>query len=174
MPKTRHQKEEELSLFRKKLSDLKEGILVFINFSGLSVVKLSQLRREIKKEGGELKVIKKAIAHKAFEDAGIAADPRTLEGETAFVFGYKDPVAVTKLIHRTFLQEKKPVMLGAWFERRLLGKQEVLTFAALPSRIELIASVVGSIAQPMRGLLGVFNETMAGFVRVLDAKAKRV
>lgn len=172
MPKTRQQKEAELKEFQDKLSRLASGGLFFVNYRGLTAAKMRRLRREIKRAGGEMTVLKKTLARLGFEKAGIPANPTTLEGELGFVFGYADPLATAKTIYQAFRQDDKPVILGGWFEGRMLTAKEVITLATLPGRQELLARLVSTMAQPMRGLVSTLAEVMAGFVRVLDAKAR--
>lgn len=173
MPKSKQQKNTELEEFRQKIGNLGKGILLFVNYKGLDVAKLSALRRAVRKSGGELKVVKKTLARLAFKDANIPFDPVTLEGEVGFVFGYDDPLSVARLIHQQFVKEKKPTFLGAWFEAHMLDTPQTIALALLPGRQELLAKMVGSIASPMSGLLAVFSQTMAGLVRVLDGKARQ-
>ena len=149
------------------MQELDSGVLLLVNYKGLNVAKLSALRRDIRRMGGELKVAKKTIARLAFREAEIPLDPTLLEGEIGFVFSREDPLGVAKLIYREFLKEKKPALLGAWFERQVLDKAQTLALALLPSRMELLGQVVRSLAGPLRGFMNVCNETTAGLVRVL-------
>jgi large subunit ribosomal protein L10 len=172
MPKSRLQKEEEARSFQYKLSRLGEGALFFVNYRGLDVAHTRALRRAIKQLGGEFTVVKKTLARFAFKDAGIPADPKTLEGEVGFVFGYADPIQTAKILHRAFRLDEKPVILGGWFQGLLMDSRAVSTLAVLPSREVLLAKAFGSIAAPMQRTVGVLNEVIASFVRVLEAKAK--
>lgn len=172
MPKNRLQKEKEAKGFQEKLSRLGEGALFFVNYRGLDVAHTRTLRRAIKQQGGEFTVVKKTLARFAFQETGIPIDPKTLEGEVGFVFGYTDPVQTAKILHRAFRRDEKPVILGGWFENVIMDARDVSALATLPSRIVLLAQALGSMAAPMRGLAVALNEVLASFVRVLEAKAK--
>lgn len=172
MAKNRLQKEEEAKGFQEKLSRLGEGALFFVNYRGLDVAHTQRLRRAIKRQGGEFTVIKKTLARFAFKEAGIPTDPKTLDGEVGFVFGYTDPVQTAKVLHRAFRHDEKPVILGGWFEGVLMDAHNVSALATLPSREALLAKAIGAMAAPMQKTVGVLNEVIASFVRILEAKTK--
>ena len=88
---SRQKKEEILKNLRE---DIKQaGIIVFVNFHGLSVLRATELRRVLRQIGAKYVVAKKTIIKKAFEKSGFSGELPELEGEIALAFSKEDPVA---------------------------------------------------------------------------------
>ena len=87
MAKTREQKEQVIKDLINKLKKAKS--LVFVNFDGLKVKEVEQLRKNCRAENVEYFVTKKTLIKKAFKEAGLVEiDPSKFEKEVATVFGY--------------------------------------------------------------------------------------
>ena len=85
------------------VADLQErfqraSVTLLASSSGLTVGKMQQLRRALRHAGGEYKVAKNTFARRAVQDTAYAGLQSQLEGPTGLVFGYADPVAVTKVL----------------------------------------------------------------------------
>jgi large subunit ribosomal protein L10 len=85
------------------------------------------------------------------------------------VFAGSDPVAPAKALKK-FSDDVKPIEVkAAYIEGRVVDAAQVKALAALPSREELIARMVGAIASPLRGLVTVLSGNQSGLVRALNA-----
>jgi len=80
---TKDKKREIIKELGEKIT--KQKIVVFADFTGVKVKELSDLRKKIKKEEGELKVVKKTLARIAFQKSGLEIDTKKLQGEIAFI-----------------------------------------------------------------------------------------
>jgi large subunit ribosomal protein L10 len=115
-------------------------------------------------------VAKNTLMSIAFKEEGLPLPEEYMTGPNAFTVAYEDPVAVAKAI-KDFSKEKGNealVIKGAILGEQVLGADEVRALADLPSREELLAQVVGTMAGPIRGLVTVLSGPARGFVTCLS------
>ena len=160
-------KEAAIAQLRERISGA--GNLFFTNYAGLTVDEITRLRGELRKDGSSYAVAKNTLFAIAAGDELAKQLEQFLHGPTAIVFAGNDPVAPAKAIKK-FSDDVKPVQVKAAFiEGRVVDAAQVQALAALPSREELIAKMVGSIASPLRGLVTVLSGNQSGLVRALNA-----
>ena len=149
---------------------LKKSNAVFITeYRGLTVKKISVCRKNIRQAGGEMKVCKNTLMRIALTECGMIQAPELDFGPNGYVLSYGDVAAVAKAI-RDFSKEKGNealVVKGAILGGKLLTKEQVFALADLPSREQLLAQVVGTIAGPLRGLVTVLSGPARGLVTCL-------
>ena len=149
---------------------LKKSDAVFITeYRGLTVKKISVCRKNIRQAGGEMKVCKNTLMRIALSECGMIQAPDFDFGPNGYVLSYGDAAAVAKAI-RDFSKEKGNealVVKGAILDGKLLTKEQVFALAVLPSREQLLAQVVGTIAGPLRGLVTVLSGPARGLVTCL-------
>ncbi len=151
---------------------LKSSDAVFITeYRGLTVKKISAVRKLIRQAGGEMKVCKNTLMRIALKECDMVQASEIDFGPNGYVLSYGDAAAVAKAI-RDFSKEKgnealviKGAILGG---QQLLSKEQVFALADLPSKETLIAQVVGTIAAPLRGLVTVLSGPQRNFVTVLE------
>ncbi len=152
--------------------------VIFANFQGLKVKETEELRKICAAENSECIMAKKTLFSIALKERGLdEIDPRSLEGEVAAVFGYGDEVAPARLLanfgkSHEALGILSGLILSAPAGSRALDARSVKSLASLPSRDELLAKAVGSLAQPMRGMVGVLQGNLRGLVYALNAIAE--
>ena len=81
----------------------------------------------------------------------------------------EDEISAAKLLHKFGKTNKNLKLRGALFEGRVLSVAETTDLAQLPGKEELLAKLVYLLKSPIQGFHGVLNNTIGGFVRVLDA-----
>ena len=149
---------------------LKKSDAVFITeYRGLTVKKISVCRKNIRQAGGEMKVCKNTLMRIALSECGMIQAPGFDFGPNGYVLSYGDAAAVAKAI-RDLSKEKGNealVVKGAILGGKLLTKEQVFALADLPSREQLLAQVVGTIAGPLRGLVTVLSGPARGLVTCL-------
>ncbi len=149
---------------------LKKSNAVFITeYRGLTVKKISVCRKNIRQAGGEMKVCKNTLMRIALTECGMIQAPELDFGPNGYVLSYGDVAAVAKAI-RDFSKEKGNealIVKGAILDGKLLSKEQVFALADLPSRDQLLAQVVGTIAGPLRGLVTVLSGPARGLVTCL-------
>lgn len=150
---------------------LKKSDAVFIaEYRGLTVAKISDCRRRVRKAGGEMKVCKNTLMRIALKECGMPQASDIDFGPNGYVLSYGDAAAVAKAI-RDFSKEKGNealVVKGAILDGQILSKEQVFALADLPSKEQLIAQVVGLMASPLRGLVTVLSGPSRGFVTCLS------
>ena len=87
------------------------------------------------------------------------------------MFGLEDPILPLKSLYNFAKEHESLKFIAGIFDNALLDKEEVLALAQLPSKEELLAKLVGSLASPLSGLLNTFQGNIKGLITVL-AKAK--
>jgi large subunit ribosomal protein L10 len=149
---------------------LKKSDAIFVTeYRGLTVEKITKCRRSIRQAGGEMKVCKNTLMRIALKECGLPLAEGIDTGPNGYVMSYGDSVAVAKAI-RDFSKEKGNealIIKGGILGGQLLSKEQVFDLANLPSREELIAKAVGSIAAPLRGLVTVLSGPARGLVTCL-------
>lgn len=168
MPLTRQKKEELIGQMVQKIQDSKA--VMFADFQGLSVKQMSDLRAEMREQGVEFKVAKKTLIRLAAKEAGFDEIPdEALEGPVGAVFSLEDEIAAAKLIFKYSKKNKNLKLRGGLFEGKVLGSAKANELAQLPGKEELLAKFVYLMKAPIQGFHGVLNNTISGFVRVLNA-----
>ncbi|MDD2730561.1 MAG: 50S ribosomal protein L10 [Candidatus Portnoybacteria bacterium] len=163
---TKNQKETLIKEIAERLAKTKA--VVFADYTGLSVSKITDLRRKLKAQNGELKVAKKTLVGLAFKKAGFdGVETKKMSGQVAVAFGYQDEIAPAKVIYDFAKKENKLKILGGIIESKFIEAVSVLNLAKLPSRQELLAKAVGSIAAPLSGMVNVLQGNLRGLVQVL-------
>lgn len=168
MAKTRKIKENEV----KRLVDNFQGAksVVFATFRGLTVAKSRELRNKLRQEKVALQVSKKTLLKKAFSAAKVAdLDLSALQGNIAVAFGKEDEVAPAKILN-SFAKENEQLQLEfGLLDGQLLTLEKIKELAMLPSKLELLAKVVGTINAPLSGLVNVLAGNLRGLVNALNA-----
>lgn len=166
---TRQKKTEIVKVLEDNLKDA--GMIVFVNFRGLSVAHVSELRRKLKQAGAEYVVAKKTLARLVLKEKGI--EMPVLEGEVGFVFGHGDPIATAKEV-QVFGKEHMAVKIaGGVFEGKVIDAEVVIRLAKIPPREVLIAQFLGVIQSPLRGFMGVLNGNQRKLVMALQQIADK-
>jgi len=142
-------------------------VYYFVDYRGLTFSEATELRARLVKVDASLKVVKNTLAKIAAVDAGVEGLNELLQGPTAIAYCHGDPVRVAKTIQDFIKEKKKAAIRGGKLQRSMLTASEVERLAALPSREQLIAQMVGAIAAPLTGLVGVLNGPIRGLVLVL-------
>jgi large subunit ribosomal protein L10 len=150
--------------------DLKEARSVIIaDYRGLNVSQVSTLRRSLHTEKIKFTVVKNTLAKLAAHDLGLGELDVYLEGPTAIVFGFEDPVTPAKVMTRFARDFDKLKIKGGLLEGKLISLDKVKELAELPPRDVLLGRVAGAFASPMTGFAGVMQGILRKFVGTLDA-----
>ncbi len=168
MALTKEKKEEIIQELKDKKK--KQKAMVFVDFSGLGVKDLTNLRNKMKETGCELRVAKKTLIKLVFEDIGpeFAEKIKGLQGEIAVGFGYKDEIQPFKVLGDFSNTNKNIKVLGGVIGKEFLEVEQAIMLSKLPTKQELLARVVGSISAPLSGFVNVLQGNMRGLVYILS------
>lgn len=147
--------------------------VVFSDYKGLNVKDMTTLRRDLRAEGVDLKVLKKTLMQIALKDAGIELDVKKLEGQIAIAVSSRDEVAAAKIIAKLAKVNENLKIAGGILGTKELSAEEVNALAKLPSKEELLAKLVGTLNAPVSGFVNVLAGNMRGLVTVLKAVADK-
>ena len=154
---------EKVEAVKAIAADLKAtDVYYFVDYRGLDYEESEELRIRLAKAEANMKVVKNTLTRLAAVEAGIEGLDELIEGPTAIVYCHGDPAKVAKVIQDFIREHKKAAIRGGRLERASLGAAEVE-----PSREQLIAQLVGTLASPLRGLVMVLNGPIRGLVVVL-------
>jgi large subunit ribosomal protein L10 len=165
MPTAR--KEHAVQELRDRLADSQN--LFLTDFAGLTVEEITKLRGELRKDGSTYAVVKNTLFKIAAGDEIAKQLDAFLAGPTGIVFAGTDPVAPAKAIKQFADDSKKLGIKAAYIDGKLVDAKQVLVLASLLPKIELIAKLVGTLANPLRGLVTVLSGNQSGLVRALNA-----
>ena len=171
MALTKSQKQNILEDLKEKIE--KQKSMVFVDFKGIKVKDLSALRKKIKEVGGKLKAVKKTLIKLALEKPGLKFD-KNLEGEIAMIFAFEDSLSPLKEAYQFSRANVNLKILAGIFDGKFIEKEDVIVLAQLPSREELLARLVGTISNPISGLLNVLQGNLRNLVYVLSQLQTKV
>lgn len=173
--KTKKQKNEVVKDLSKKLPE--SDMVVFTSFShegekGLSVAKMRELKRNLKKIGAEYVVAKKNLIRLSVKQSHFEkmVDVDSFGGSVGLALSGKggDGISLSKNVYD--FSKGNPVfkVLGAIFEHQYLDPSRFTVLAKLPSKEVLISRVVGMVQYPLTGLMNVLQGNIRNLVVVLS------
>lgn len=148
------------------------GSVVVAHYSGLTVVQMQKLRKDMKASGASVKVTKNRLAKIALDGTDVASISAFLKGPTVLMYS-KDPVAAPKVAMAFAKEHDKLVVLGGAMGTTALNVDGVKALAALPSLDELRAKLIGLLQAPATKLAQLQTAPAAKLARVFSAYATK-
>ncbi|MEY2407656.1 MAG: large subunit ribosomal protein [Verrucomicrobiota bacterium] len=146
---------------------------IVVDYQGLKVGPVTELRKRLNKAGAEMRVVKNTIFRIAAKEAGVADLSGTLAGMLAVVTGQRD-VSTTAKVIKTFAAEfEKPKIKFGYLSNQRLEQAEILTLADLPPLEVLRGKLLGILNTPATRLVQILNTPATQLARVLKAKAEK-
>ena len=160
---------QEVQELTKKISKAKS--IVLANYSGLSVGLQQTLRRIVKQAGGELVVTKNSLLKIAVTEEKYPVNDllASFTGPTITLLAYEDEIAPIKALAEFAKENKLPEIKAGFLNKDALNKEQVEALAKLPSKIELLATTVGTIKAPLTGFVNVLSGNLRNLVFALKA-----
>jgi large subunit ribosomal protein L10 len=156
---------------QQKLANAKSAIIV--DYRGLTVAQITDLRRKLREVGGELVVAKNTLVARAIEtDATIRALGEALNGPTAVVFG-NDEVASPKVVLAFAKNTGLPSVKGGLLSDRVLTIREIQALATIPGREVLSGQLVNLLAGGPQRLVWVLNGNLTKLAMMLEEIRKK-
>lgn len=152
-------------------------LTVVAKYSGTSVKSMQQLRREAKDSQTTITVAKNRLVKKALSnnDRFKHMDTSLLGGQLMYAFSDTDEVAPAQVLAKFAKAEPQIEFIGAISsDGQLMSAEDVKFLAALPSKDQLRAQLVGTIAGPLSGFVNVMSGNVRGVLNVLSARADQI
>jgi large subunit ribosomal protein L10 len=149
--------------------------IVVAEYRGLSVDAVTKLRKQARGEGVQLRVLKNTLARRAVEGTPFAGLADKFVGPLVYGFS-ADPVAAAKVLAAFAKSNDKLVIKAGAMPNYVMDAKGVNALATMPSREELLATLMATMNAPIGKFVRTINEVPARFVRtvaaVRDAKEK--
>ncbi len=157
----------------KELVNNSSGMFL-VDYRGVSVEDINKLRANFRKEGVTYKVFKNTLFKKALEQiGGFEKFNSQLVGMIGVAFAGENFVAPAKIIKKYFDDAKKLTFKGCYIDTAYYGADQLDTIASMPTKEEIIAGIIGSVASPATGIVGAINAVIRDLVSVIDEVGKK-
>ena len=126
--------------------------LVVVDYRGLSVEQVTDLRKQLRAEGVEFKVLKNNISRRAVAEAGYTGLEDIFVGPTAVAYSKEDVVAPARILYN-FSKENEALELKAGLIEGVAASLEQVTeLAKLPNRDGMLSMLLSVLQAPMRNM----------------------
>ncbi len=142
------QKENLVSEVSEEMKNCASTIVV--EYRGLSVAKISELRRELRKQDATMKVYKNSIVSRAAEKVGYSELDSELTGPNAIVFSKTDSTGAAKLLTKFAKRNDELVVKGGIVEGKYVDAKEMKVVATLPNKEGMLSMLLSCLQSPIR------------------------
>jgi large subunit ribosomal protein L10 len=160
---------EEVSEIKDRFA--RATAVILTDFRGLTVKEMQALRTKLRESGSELRVYKNTLAQIAMRELALPDLGELLDGPTAFLFTFGDPVASAKAVVDFAKDHKVLEVKGGFIDSVVTSAEGVAALASLPSREVLLAKLLGTMLNPIVGFARVLNGPVEAFARTVSAVA---
>lgn len=142
--------------------------IVVAEYRGLVVADMTKLRAKARESGVYFRVLKNTLVRRAVAGTPFEGLADQMSGPLAYGIS-SDPVAVAKVLHDFGKGNDKFVVKAGAMRGKVMNKADVAALAALPSREELLAKLLGTMQAPVAKFVRTLNEVPSKFVRTVAA-----
>ncbi|MBI2995343.1 MAG: 50S ribosomal protein L10 [Candidatus Melainabacteria bacterium] len=169
---------KNLEIKKEIVSDLKQKIAktalaVATDYRGFTVSEIAELRKKLKKNNADYKIAKNTLIKLAIKDTNLCEIENLLEGPTALLLGYGEPSACAKTLVGFIKEIEKGEIKGGILDGKLLTKNEIRTFANLPSKDILLSQIAGLLVANVSGIACVFENLIRDIALLTEEVAKK-
>src|SRR5689334_8470955 len=143
-------------------------VVLVAEYRGLDVERITQLRSKARQSGVYLRVLKNTLARRAVQGTPFEKLSEQMVGPLMYGIS-PDPVAGAKVLSEFAKENELFVIKAGAMPGSMMSPKDIKALASLPSREQLIATLLGTMQAPVAKLVRTMNEVPAKFVRTLAA-----
>ncbi|MCX6156540.1 MAG: 50S ribosomal protein L10 [Ignavibacteriota bacterium] len=152
--------------------------IYLIDFVGMTVADVNNLRGEFYKAEIKYKVVKNTFAIRALQESeqysGFVENLKGhLKGNTGIVFSGSNPIAPAKILKKVTEKVEKPKFKAAIVDGLYYGSDKMGLLASLLSKEELISGILSSLDSPVSGIVGSINAVVRDLASIIEEAAKK-
>lgn len=168
---------------KKKLADVSELadmvnrslVTISTSYRGMSVAEMTALRRTMRDQGVDVRVVKNTLLRIAADQAGKPDITKIVDGPTALIFGYNDIAGPAKAVSDYIRVARNALTItGAYLDGEVMPASGVADLATMPNRETMIAQFAGSIQSPLSNFMSLMSSVIQGFAGLVDARASQL
>ncbi|MCL2705444.1 MAG: 50S ribosomal protein L10 [Spirochaetaceae bacterium] len=161
-------KVEAVAEIKSKIENINDFVVT--NYRGLTVEQITGLRRKLREVNTEYKVVKNNYAKIAFKNKGVNGLDGLLVGPSAIAMVKGDAGPAVKAIF-DFSKEAPVQVKGGFIDGNIFDMKQLEAFSKLPTKLELISSLMGTMKAPIQNLVFVINAPLQKLARTIQAVA---
>ena len=166
MPLSRQQKEQMLESYREGVA--KAPHVYLVDYKGVTVTEVSELRNKVREVGGRYEVVKNRLVLRVIGGEALEELGDQFQGPTAVAYGNDDPVGLAKAVTEFAKDVPAVEIKGGLVEGQPVAAEEVKEIAQLPSREELLSKLVFLLQSPISSFVRTLAAIPRDFVVVLE------
>ncbi len=150
-----NEKQAVVAALKERIANAQAGVLV--DYKGITVAEDTELRSELRKNGVEYGVVKNTMVRRALDSLNMNELDSVLNGTTSLATATEDPIVPIRLLSEAAkkMGDSKFQIKAAFMEGKVLSESEIAQLAALTSKKDLYAQLVGTLMAPMANLAAV-------------------
>lgn len=131
--------------------------VVVVDYRGLTVEEVTELRKELREAGVEMRVIKNSFLRRAAEKAGLAELDSVFAGPTAVAFGSEDVTAPARIMVKFAKDHEALEVKGGAIDGKVASLEEINALATLPNREGMLSMLLSVLQAPVRNFAYAIN-----------------
>ncbi len=147
---------------------------IVVNYKGLKVAHLTELRQRLNKAGAEIHIVKISIFRIAAKEAGVGDLNGALTGQVAVVTGQRDISRAAKVVKSFGAEFDRLKVHFGYLNNQRLEQPQVLALADLPSIEVLRSQLLGLMKSPTTKFVRLLNTPASQMARVLAARKEKL
>ena len=163
----RTEKQTAIDALAAKLAEARA--IYVTDYQGLTVGKVTDLRRRLHKAGVDYVVVKNTLALRALKAAAVPGLDTHVTGPTAFALSQGDAAAAAKVLTDFAKEFEKPALKAAIIDGRAVSPDQIKRLAQLPPRDVLLGQLAGALQGPLAGFVGALTGLLSTFVGAVEA-----
>lgn len=148
------------------------GSVIVCHYGGMTVSEMSDFRGQVREVGGAVKVAKNRLAKIAVKGKACEELSKYLTGQTVLIYS-EDPIAPAKAVEKYAKANDKLKVVGGAMGAEVLDQAGVVALSKMPSREEVLASIVGALMAPGANIAGAITAPATNLAGVVKTLAER-